>query len=286
MGNAAPWVAGGLLVVAAAAVMFVLVQSQPSGEMPDSAGGGAVKAPVTVHLFVPPASVDHESRFRFSFDSIEALMPLRSGESLDAVVEGSESYHEAWRRLMDWTAAQWEPGVPDPYPPPDATIILRDIRDGFTGGFCAQYCFVLVQAVQSVGGPARHVTINGHEVTEAWLADESRWVMLDPTYRLEVVDEAGRALNALEIRRAVEQGTAAALGPTAGHRLPEDFETYLERFRDLAVWIRNDFVTRPLNFTDFDRYRVWLEPRRSLNLPVEALTTWYEEDLYPGIPVG
>jgi hypothetical protein len=281
--NRWPWFVASLLIAAAAAVIVWLSLAQLSREVPEAPPQG--EPPVTVHLFVAPEDVNHGPRFRFTFNSIDALTPLRASEDLDAVVEGSASYLEAWQRLMDWTSEQWEPGVPDPYPPPDATVILRDIRSGFTGGFCAQYCFVLTQAIQSMGGAARHVTIDGHEVIEGWIPNEGRWVMYDPTYRLQVFDDAGRALNALEIRRRVEEGRMDSLKTFGGHRLPEDFGVYLERFRDLAVWIRNDFVERPLNFTDFDRYRVWLEPRETMKLPAESLVTWFEEDLYPGIPI-
>jgi len=235
--------------------------------------------PVRVPLFVDPAAVDHASRFRFSFDPPEALAALRRQERLDELVAGSASDREALRRLMEWTGDQWALGVPSPYPPPDAQVILRDIRAGFTGGFCAQYCFVLTQAIQSFGIPARLVTITGHEVVEGWLRDEGRWVLLDPTYRLQVVYAAGRPLDALEVRRGVERGDAVAV--TAGHRLPEAEAAYLARYRRFAVWLRNDLVSRPMNFTDFARYLVWFDPPDESGRAPESLVTTFAADLYP-----
>jgi len=235
--------------------------------------------PVRVPLFVDPSAVDHQSRFRFTFDPPEVLAALRRQEHFDDVVAGSRSDREAFRRLMEWTHEQWQLGTPNPYPPPDALIILRDIRAGFTGGFCAQYCFVLVQAIQSFGIPARMVTITGHEVVEAWLRDEGRWVILDPTYRLQIVDAAGRPLNALEIRRGVERGEALAV--TAEHRLPETEARYLERYRRFAVWLRNDHISRPMNFTDFSRYLVWFDLPDDAGRAPESLVTGFAEDLYP-----
>ena len=235
--------------------------------------------PVRVPLFVDPSAVDHQSRFRFTFDPPEVLAALRRQEHLDDVVAGAGSDREAFRRLMAWTHEQWQLGTPNPYPPPDALIILRDIRAGFTGGFCAQYCFVLVQAIQSFAIPARMVTITGHEVVEAWLRDEGRWVILDPTYRLQVVDAGGRPLNALEIRRGVERGEALAV--TAEHRLPETEARYLERYRRFAVWLRNDHISRPMNFTDFPRYLAWFDPPDAAGLAPDSLVTTFAEDLYP-----
>ncbi len=244
----------------------------------------ATEPPVRVPLFVPPDTVDHQTRFRFTYDPASALSDLRQGEELDGVVAGSATEAEAWLRLARWTARQWEQGIPSPYPPPDARIILGDIRAGFTGGFCAQYCVVLVQAIQSFGAPARQVTIEGHEVVEAWLADEHRWIMLDPTYDLTVLDADGRILSTLEIRLAGERGEAAGLRLSEGHRAPEVVEQYVARFDNLAVWIRNDHISRPMNFTDFDRYRVWFAPRDPSTLPDVALWTREATDLWPALP--
>lgn len=266
-----------VLIVALAVVAFgvagairVLGQRTPRVEP---------QPPVRVSLFVEPSAVDHVSRFRFTFDPPEVLAELRQQERLDDRVAGAASDREAFRRLMEWTGDQWQLGTPNPYPPPDARIILRDIRSGFTSGFCAQYCFVLCQAIQSFGIPARMVTITGHEVVEAWLRDERRWVLLDPTYRAQVVDAGGRPLDVFEIRRGVEQG--AALAVTAGHRLPETEAAYLARYRRFAVWLRNDLVSRPMNFTDFPRYLVWFDPPDEAGRAPGSLVTSYAEDLYP-----
>jgi hypothetical protein len=195
------------------------------------------------------------------------------------VVQGSASDEQSWRRLMIWVRSQWQPGRPDPYPPADARIILRDVRAGITGGFCAQYSFVLAQAIQSFGAPARLVTISGHEVVEAWLRDEQRWVMFDPTYRLQVIDGSGRTLNAFEIRQGVVAGDS--LSATADHRLEQALGAYLRRYLRFAVWIRNDFVSQPMNFADFDRYRVWFIPDDGGDFSSAALGTRYPVDLYP-----
>jgi hypothetical protein len=121
-------------------------------------------------------------------------------------------------------------------------------------------------------------------VVEAWLDEEHRWIMLDPTYDLVVLDGGGRVLDTLEIRRTVEDGRADQLRISDGHRLPEAAVSYLERFSDIAVWIRNDLISRPLNFTDFDRYRVWFAPRDPSAIPSASLWTAEVEDLWPGLP--
>lgn len=239
---------------------------------------GAVHVP----LFVGPELVRHRSRLSWSFDPPGVLAEFRAAEHLDNVVKGAERPEEMMRALMKWTRAQWNPGRPDPYPPPDARVVLSEIRAGRTGGFCAQYSFVLVQAIQSFGLPARCATIKDHEIIEGWLPDEERWTAFDPTCDLQVTEESGRSLSALEIREAVAAGRRLRL--TRTDLLTESPELYLKHYSELAIWIRNDFVSNPMNFKDFSRYRVWYDPGEAGGLsaaPPGALRTSLAADLYP-----
>ena len=234
---------------------------------------------ITAHVFVEPAAVLHFPRFRFVYENPAVLQDLREREGLDQIVAGASGDQEAFRRLMRWVRDQWEPGRPNPYPPPDARIILRDIRNGLTGGFCAQYSFVLLQAISSFGAPARCVTIDGHEVIEAWLRDEDRWVVFDPFNDLQIQDAQGRTLSALEIWERKDDPEHLRL--TAGHRCSEASSVYLDRYGLFAVWLRNDFVSQPMNFSDFDRYRVWFDPAGTTTVPSISLRTPFALDLYP-----
>jgi len=234
--------------------------------------------PIHVPLWVPPAQVRHKTRFACLWDGQAPLARFRQSENLDAVVGDAASDEERARKLLHWTRAQFEPGRPDPYPPPDAMTTLSEIRAGRTGGFCAQYAFVLVQALQSFGRPARVVTIENHEVVETWLADQARWTMLDPLFDLQVIDQDGRSLSAIEIRNARHAG--ATLAVTAGDRLAEPLRRYVARYDRIALWIRNAFVSAPVNFTDFDRYRVWLVRSNELSPSPESLSTTHPEGLY------
>lgn len=231
--------------------------------------------PIHVPLFLPANEVRHHQRFHSLWDGQAPLARFRHAENLDAVIAGATSDEERARKLLHWTRGQFPPGRPDPYPPPDAITTLSEIRLGRTGGFCAQYAFVLVQALQSFGRPARMVTIEGHEVTETWLPDQARWTMLDPLFDLQVVDPHGRSLSAIEIRDAHHAG--APLAVTAGSRLSEPLPAYAARYDRIALWIRNAFTSAPVNFADFDRYRVWLlhEGEQSPN-PESLFTTHLE----------
>jgi transglutaminase superfamily protein len=234
--------------------------------------------PINVPLWVPRSQVRHRTRFACLWDGPAPLARFRQAENLDAVVGNAGSDEERARKLLHWTRAQFEPGRPDPYPPPDATKTLAEIRAGRTGGFCAQYAFILVQALQSFGKPARVVTIVDHEVVETWLADRVRWTMLDPLFELQVIDPSGRSLSAIEVRNA--RNARATLALTAGNRLTEPLSRYVARYDRIAIWIRNAFVSAPTNFTDFDRYRVWLVRGNEVSPTPESLSTTHPEGLY------
>ena len=279
---------GSLWTLVLAAVAFAGVGgallayfTAPDGQAAGSAAAGGSEEKIRVPLFVDPNQVRPTPRFRFTFDPPEALAELRSSEALDSVVQGAEGDDlRTGLELMHWARRRWEPGRPSPYPPIDARIILRDIRRGFTGGFCAQYNYVLAQALQSFGIPARYVSLIEHEVIEIFLRDERRWVCLDPLYDTYYTDEDGRPLSVHAIHSSLGTERRVLLSSPA---LVKDLDSHLGSFRAFAVWLKNDHVSAPLNFTDLERYKVYFlsDQPASRHIPAGALATSEPLDLYP-----
>lgn len=263
-----------LVLLGVLAVNLALREPPAGGESP-----AASRPPMRVPLFIKPEDVHHGTRFRFTFDPPEALAGFRAAEKLDQVVAGASDDLDRFRRLLAWTRAQFEPGVPDPYPPLDARIILRDTRSGFTGGFCAQYNYVLGQALMSLGYPARYVTVRDHEVLEVWARDRQRWICLDPLHAATYVDEEGRPLSVHEICLRARRGQPPLPGEGS---LPGTATQVAGAFGGFAVWIRNDHISRPINFSDIERYKVTFlfSPGEAAGLPPEALRTSEIGDLY------
>jgi hypothetical protein len=237
-----------------------------------------MQKPLEVPLFVPPEKIRHQPRFYFTFDNKEILKPLRKGERLDQLIAGAKTDMEVFRRLMNWVRAQWSPGRPDPYPPINAIVILDKIRKGETGGFCAQYCFVLVQCLQSLGYKARYVTIKGHEVTEVWSPELSKWVMLDPLYELYVT-KGTVVLSVLEIHDMIIDEHDLKVHAKKNF---EDPSEYISQYEKFAVWEKNDHVSSPINFFDIDRYKIYFlnDPNERMDVPAGSLYTLFPEDLY------
>jgi hypothetical protein len=275
----------GLFGVGAAVLAYYTSPSDPVSQGPPppapAVSGGAPPPTIRVPMFVDPALVRPTPRFRFTFDPPDALADLRREEALDGVVAQGASDLERVVALMRWTRSQWEPGIPSPYPPINARVILADIRRKFTGGFCAQYNYVLVQALQSFGIPARYVSVKDHEVIEARLPDQGRWICFDPLYATWYKDEADRPLSVLEIHQRVRDGKAVMLSDP--HRVT-DPAAHLQAFRSFAVWLKNDHITAPLNFSDLERYKVYFLDGQAMpgEIPPGVLSTTEPEDLYPG----
>lgn len=229
--------------------------------------------------FVAPEKVRHQPRFHFTFDNEETLKPLRKREKLDQLIAGAKTDMEMFLQLMKWVRAQWSPGEPNPYPPIDAIVILDKIRKRETGGFCAQYCYVLVQSLQSLGYKARYVTIEGHEVTEVWSPEFSKWVMLDPLFEL-YINQGIKPLSVLEIHHKIIKGEFDL--EVHAQKDPGDLREYIFRYKKFAVWLKNDHVSSPINFFDIGRYQIhFLDDQNERRyVPAGSLDTFFPEDLY------
>jgi hypothetical protein len=198
------------------------------------------------------------------------LVALRERERLDQVVAPGKDEFERLRLLCDWTNSQWKPSTPAPYPPWDANKILHLIRSGQTGGFCAQYAVVMVQACLAMGGQARYLELSpgyergdGHFTVEIWSNQYNQWIYLDPYYDIHF-ERKGRPLSALEIHEALVQGRTEELRMVPGHGLnaatPDDpgLANLLPRFLHLAVDLRTDHLSRPYHFWDRrNTYLAW-----------------------------
>jgi transglutaminase-like putative cysteine protease len=228
-------------------------RDRETGNAAKAAAGVQKTKSIQVPLFINPGKIQHQSRFNFTFDPPEVLKKLRESENLDQVTAGAASDFEKALKLMKWTRNQWEPGLPDPYPPLNALRILKEIRAGWTGGFCAQYNYVFVQGLQSLSIPARYITVLGHEVTEAWIKESGKWICFDPLHNAYYTGEKEVPLSVFDIYRRVKNKRPVRL---VGDKLPANIRNHLKKFSRFSLWIKNNHVSSPVNFTDLEYYKV------------------------------
>jgi hypothetical protein len=219
-------------------------------------------------------AVVHASRFKFYYNRPDELKPLYERENLGRL-RGKTDW-QTIQNVLERITDELKPGIPSVYPPKNAIKILDLYRHRKIEVFCAQYCYVTVQFLQSLGYFARYITINGHEICETWVPQYQKWVCLDPTNGVYFVDAAGTKLSALEIAKA----------PRAAHaisRHPKDADSRLsESYEHLWFWLRNDLVKNPLNIYDLNKYRVqaiWRDDQLE-DLEPGDLYTLYPGELY------
>jgi hypothetical protein len=139
------------------------------------------------------------------------VLDLRKRERLDAVVAGAKGEIEIFKRLTAWSRAQFEPGVPEPYPLCNGVSILDAVRSRKTGGFCGQYSYLLGDALKSFGyfrGPVRGAgeCPRGPGTSRRGLVQRPRpLVLLDPLNAALYVRD-GTPLSALEIHDEARRG--------------------------------------------------------------------------------
>lgn len=172
------------------------------------------------------------------------LRALRREENIDGVIRRFTDDFSRLKALSQWTSRQFPVGNPFPnYPPWNARQILRDIRSGATGGFCAQYALVFGQAAQSLGYWIRYVDLKDpdnstHFLPEAFLPDQKKWVAFEPqtgTY-VHLLDQT--PLSALDVHLFLNSPRGKA---DRQRKVPSS----INLFEQVAYYRRNNFTSLP-----------------------------------------
>jgi hypothetical protein len=261
----------------------------------NSAGVSEPSAPVT--LTIPGTSVQVVERpaeepdaprppVRYEDFTAPRLAQFAAREQLNAVLYGASTEFESMLRLKDWVAVQWPSGDPNPYPPWDAMTILDWIREGRTGGFCAQYAQVFLQALAAFGIPARYVEVGktdnpyNHYTTEVWSNDFNKWVLMDVYFNLHF-ERGGVPQSVLEVHDAFVRGDDDDLELVRGevrngHPDPTNHpHRTAELFYYLRFHLKADHVTAPFE-PPADRYEDSVEWLDDHTVPWELSTVQSE----------
>lgn len=177
------------------------------------------------------------------------LAAFRREEDLDAVTAGKTGDLERLHALLLWARDSFKASNPLPdYPPWNGREILKMIRSGRTGGFCAQHALLFGQAAQSFGYFVRYTEITSadlqsdHFICEVYVPELAKWAAFDVEDGRAYADSDGRLLSALEIHDR-------AFGPErAGiYRWPgmEPARGEEKLFAYFQYFLRNNFMTLP-----------------------------------------
>ena len=183
-----------------------------------------------------------------------ALQRFRKQEGIDRVVAAGGDELGRLQALAKWTSQLFPATTPFPdYPPWDAAELLRAIRAGETGGFCAQYAIVFGQSCQSLGYQVRYCDLaspggeNSHFVPEVYLPSRRRWVVFEPQFGFFYTDEQGTPLGVLDLHE-IQTGLRAGrvFEAPAGDPAPPERLSLFDRYR---FYQRNNFLSVPTFYT-------------------------------------
>jgi len=140
-------------------------------------------------------------------DDPAPLAQLEAKWGLRAIAGEGDSLSRALN-LMHWLCSHTHKVSDCPYEgETNAARLLNYSFDSEENGLnCRYYAIAFSEILQAAGITAKAlycypgVYRDNHVVVRAWLDDEDRWVMLDPSFDLYVMDEAGHLLDAREIR--------------------------------------------------------------------------------------
>ncbi|QJX47949.1 transglutaminase domain-containing protein [Hymenobacter taeanensis] len=169
--------------------------------------------------------------FQYSPPSTAYLNRFREMYGLDAVVAQETTDLGRARALSLWVHNRLEHDGHKPFKSTDAFAILHAAMLGHPVQ-CVEYGLVLTTAFNSLGIPARPLYLKahnvqtkgsaaGHALTEAWLPDLGKWVMVDSQWDI-IPLLSNRPLNALELQQALanDEPTLSALTSTDAKSKP------------------------------------------------------------------
>jgi len=210
--------------------------------------------------------------WRYRFQRLPVHGKLLKAYGLGEIAGQGDAFARALR-VMDWlTAHTWYNGMSfwsgwlfQPINRGKLVDSLQVLRFACGKPFahsinCGHKAIVLADCLLAVGIRAMPVSMQNytyradeekvtpcpyHAVVHAWLPEESRWVMLDPSFNSYIADETGRALNLIEIQQRHRHGASLAVAQYSFNGTQDCRAEYLEGFvlgglLEIAAWDGTD----------------------------------------------
>jgi hypothetical protein len=148
------------------------------------------------------------------------LKLLRERYHLDKVIAPGATEMEQLMLLRTWVRNQWHTawqGDASGWMPPwDALVILQCCHHPDCMTMCTHYAAVFTQCCQALGWNARHCILDHHCVSEVWVDQHQKWVMMDTGNSAERADvglhfeRKGVPLSALQLQQVQRSGKTDA----------------------------------------------------------------------------
>ncbi len=186
-------------------------------------------------------------QFFWSSPDEQYLVRLRDNFGLEGVIKGAEDDFGKLKKINSWVNNLWSHHGGNQPERNDPIYIMEQVKKGERYR-CVEYSIVVSGCLNAVGIPSRvlglkmhNVEINllgaGHVVSEAYLEDLDKWVMLDGQWDIIPILN-GEPLSALELQQALAE-EKEGLGVISSSEVePEEY------FR----WIRPYLYYMDVNF--------------------------------------
>jgi len=148
--------------------------------------------------------------------SLFRLTPEREDVLRGMIPSPSPTAWETAKQLAVWVSSRWRHA--NVHMEVDDAVLCLERAAAGSRFACPEYALVLTQALNALGIPARKVSLaqdgyhagvgRGHVVSEAWIDDLGRWVVLDGQNGLYWTDDDGAPLGLLELMELQRGGTA------------------------------------------------------------------------------
>jgi hypothetical protein len=220
------------------------------------------------------------------------LKLLRERYKLDQVIAPGKTEMEQLMLLRYWVRNQWHTawqGDGSGWMPPWDTLMILECKDNpdcLT--MCTHYACVFTQCALALGWNARHCILDHHCVSEVWVDQHHKWVMMDAGNSAERADvglhceRAGVPLSARELQEAHRSGKTSDLTVCfTPARLVEKITPLCRPAPKGKIAPRPDTITpadvKKYPVCQLDTYRRYAFPPRN-----NYLTTLYPGELEQG----
>lgn len=220
-----------------------------------------LRARMLANLPLPPVELTEwpcaEPVIALGLDRLDADAERVLAHRLPALTSTASTAQETALAMLAWVTGLWRHSGANHVPGRDANLVLDRVQTGERFA-CREYTIVLTQALNALGIPARHCALlredhhavmgAGHAVTEAWLDDLARWVVLDGQNGATWRDADGALLGVVEVQQALFHGRTPTFVGSGPNDDPETAEGWSAYFRH---WSTGGVAWRPDSFVPF-----------------------------------
>jgi hypothetical protein len=147
---------------------------------------------------------------------LERLHILRDYYSLSEVTAECTNQFQEIRTLAFWLRGIWRDGWHTEYTkflhtPWNALVSLSMVPEKQGSGMCTIYGTTFIQCALSLGHVARGIVLDHHYISEVWIDDLKKWVVIDvaatmASLKSSFYEKDGVPLNSLEMHRITNAG--------------------------------------------------------------------------------